>query len=318
MLERLSLYLNLHLFVMKKVAHPAVINSISELNEKFDFYQTSHPLINIVDLQGRECDGEEEPLVLNLFSIWMKKGVHGYLGYGESQLNFANGTLVFMSPGQVLYPQKHHHTAGWGLIFHPDLLKGYPLAQTIRLYDFFSYSNDQALGVTAEEELAIGAILDSIKKETNGTADQFSHDVVISQLEVLLTYANRYYHRQFTKKKEDKNGLLVKVEELLIHYLNSEQLELNGLPTVNYLARSLNVSPNHLSDILKENTGMSAGEHIAVNVIEKAKELITTTTLSAAEIAFHMGYQHSQSFSKLFKKKVGCSPLEYRQRFNRH
>jgi AraC-like DNA-binding protein len=240
------------------------------------------------------------------------------LGYGEGQLNFEDGVLVFMSPGQVLNPHRHHQTSGWGLVFHPDLLKGYPLAQTIRLYDFFAYSTDHALGITAEEELAIGAILNSIQKETNGTADQFSQDVVVSQLEVLLTYANRFYHRQFTKKKEERNGLLEKVEELLINYLNSEKLALEGLPTVNYLARALNVSPNHLSDVLKENTGKSASEHIAVNVIEKAKELITTTTLSVGEIAFHLGYQHSQSFSKLFKKKVGCSPLEYRERFIRH
>jgi AraC family transcriptional activator of pobA len=302
----------------KKVIHPAIINSISELNQKFGIVQTPHALINIIDLEGRVCNDDEEPLILNLFSVWMKKGVNGYLGYGEGQMNFANGALVFLSPGQVLYTHKHQHTAGWGLIFHPDLLKGYPLAQTIRSYDFFSYAANQALGLTEEEELAIGAILNSIQKETNGTVDQFSHDVVISQLEVLLTYANRFYHRQFTKKKEERKGLLAKVEDLLINYLNSEQLALNGLPTVNYLARALNVSPNHLSDMLKENTGKSASEHIAVNVIEKAKELITTTTLSAAEIAFHMGYQHSQSFSKLFRKKVGCSPLEYRQRFNRH
>jgi AraC family transcriptional regulator, transcriptional activator of pobA len=301
----------------KKVAHPTIINSIPELNQEFGNLQTPHALITIVDLKGRLCNDDQEPLVLHLFSIWMKKGVNGYLGYGESRLDFSNGTLVFMSPGQVLYPHNHHQTEGWGLIFHPDLLKGYPLAQTIRLYDFFSYSTDQALGVTEEEELAIGAILNGIQKEINGSSDPFSHDVIISQLEVLLTYANRFYHRQFTKKKADKNGLLAQVEELLINYLNSEQLALNGPPTVNYLAHKLNVSPNHLSDLLKEHTGKSASEHIAINVIEKAKELITTTTFSAGEIAFHLGYQHSQSFSKLFKKKVGCSPLEYRQRFMR-
>jgi AraC-like DNA-binding protein len=302
----------------KKLADPTVINSIAELNQEFDILQTPHALINIIDLEGRDCNDNQQPLILNLFSVWLKKGVTGSLGYGESELNFEHGMLVFMSPGQVLYPHKHHQTAGWGLVFHPDLLKGYPLAQTIRSYDFFSYTANQALGLTEEEELAIGAILKSIQKETNGTADQFSQDVVISQLEVLLTYANRFYHRQFTKKKEDKVGVLAKVEELLNHYLNSEQLTSNGLPTVNYLARELNVSPNHLSDVLKENTGKSAGEHIAVNVIEKAKELITTTTLSVSEIAFQLGYQHSQSFSKLFRKKVGCSPLEYRQRFIHH
>lgn len=298
--------------------HPAVVHSIAALSQEFGFVETPHALINIVDLQGRDCSGDQDPLVLNLFSIWMKKGVGGYLGYGEGQIDFAHGTLVFMAPGQVLYPSKHYHTAGWGLIFHPDLLKGYPLAQTIRQYDFFSYSADQALAVTEEEELAIGGILNSIQREINGKADQFSQDVVVSQLEVLLTYANRFYHRQFAKKKEEKKGLLEKVESLLIHYLNSEQLASEGLPTVNYLARALNVSPNHLSEVLKENTGKSAAEHIAINVIEKAKELITTTELSVAEIAFHLGYQHSQSFSKLFKKKVGCSPLEYRERFIRH
>jgi AraC-like DNA-binding protein len=304
----------------KKVVHPAVIDSISELNERFGIFQTPHPLINIIELEGRECivGDNQEYLILNLFSIWMKKGVDGYLGYGEGEITFGDGTLVFMAPGQVLYPNKHHQRGGWGLVFHPDLLKGYPLAQTIRSYDYFSYTTDQALGMTAEEELAVGAILSSIQKEINGTDDAFSHDVVVSQLEVLLTYANRFYHRQFAKKKEDRRGLLAKVEDLLINYLNSEQLELNGLPTVNYLSRALNVSPNHLSDVLKETTGKNTSELIAINVIERAKELITTTTLSAGEIAFQLGYQHSQSFSKLFKKKVGCSPLEYRERFKRH
>lgn len=299
----------------KKLVHPVVINSITEYNQKLGFVETSHPLINIVDLEGRICSDNEEPLVLNFFSVWMKKGVAGYLGYGEGQMNFSNGTMVFLSPGQVLYTHKHQHNAGWGLVFHPDLLKGYPLAQTIRSYDFFSYTADQALAVTAEEESAIDAILNSIQREINGTADQFSQDVVISQLEVLLTYANRFYHRQFAKRREEKKGLLARVEELLLNYLNSERLSLDGLPTVNYLARELNVSPNHLSDLLKEHTGKSAAEHIAISVIEKAKELISTTTLSVSEIAYQMGYQHSQSFSKLFKKRVGCSPLEYRERF---
>jgi AraC family transcriptional activator of pobA len=298
---------------------PIVINKVSELNKKFGIDQITHPLINIIDLEGRDCivHNIHEPLVLNLYSIWFKKGVSGDLKYGESIVDFDKGTLFFMSPGQLLFTHKHHHTCGWGLFFHPDLLNGYPSAQKIRSYDFFSYSANQALDISEEEE-SISHLLSSIKLELLSAGDKFSQEIILTHLDALLVYADRYYHRQYLASKKPRISILENVEYIMNDYLQDDHLLENGLPTVQQLAQKLNITSGYLNEQLKANTGKGASEHITALLIEKAKQLMTTTTQSASEIAYLLGYQHSQSFSKIFNKHVGCSPIEYRRRFQNH
>lgn len=305
---------------MKEEAiRPISINTVQDLTARLTVTPAAHPLINVVDLHGTDCIVHEshEPLVLNLYSIWLKKGVSGQMKYGEGNFDFGNGNLIFMAPGQVLFTHQHHHTGGWGLFFHPDLLKGWGLSSTISSYDFFLYSNSSALHLSEEEERALNDLLEGIKKEIK-LADRFSHEVIVTQLELLLKLANRYYHREDPAKRKPIKGLLAQAEALIVEHLSSETMLTSGPPTVQLLADRLHMSANHLSEHLKSNSGISASEYVAKFMLKKAKDLLTTTTLSASQIAYLLGYQYPQSFSKSFKKQTGSTPVAYRKRFLQH
>ena len=202
---------------------------------------------------------------------------------------------------------------GWLLIIHPDFFRGYALSQKIKTYDFFHYAVNESLILSDEEQNAIETIFGQIEKEANLPIDTFSQDVIISNIDLLLTYCNRYYHRQFITRKQNNSELLSKFEALLNIYFTEKEIR---LPTVNYFASTLNLSPKYLSDCLKQLTGQTAQQHIHDRLIEKAKEKLTSTELSVSEIAYHLGFDYPQSFSKLFKTKTNLSPLEFRQAFN--
>jgi AraC-like DNA-binding protein len=226
--------------------------------------------------------------------------------------------LVFISPGQVLSIEadaelKH---SGWLLVVHPDFLWNTSLAKTIKQYEYFSYSVHEALHLSGKEEAMIMGIMQNIGQEYHSNIDKFSQNVIIAQLDLLLTYAERFYHRQFITRKITNHKLLDRLEVILTDYFNSDGLSKNGLPTVQYVAEALNVSPNYLSVLLKVLTGQSTQQHIHNKLIEKAKERLSTTDLTVNEIAYELGFEHSQSFSKLFKSKTSLSPLTFRNSFN--
>jgi AraC family transcriptional activator of pobA len=206
--------------------------------------------------------------------------------------------------------------SGWMLLIHPDFLWNTALAKKIKRYDFFDYSVSEALFLSDTEEAVLESIMKNINQEHSSGIDKFSQDIIISQIETLLNYSERFYQRQFITRKLDNHQILDKVEAILFHYFEEENVLLKGLPSVQYLTEKLNISAGYLSRLLKELTGKSTQQHIQDKVIERAKDQLSTTELSVSEIAFALGFEHSQSFSKMFKSKTQLSPMAFRERFN--
>jgi AraC-like DNA-binding protein len=262
---------------------------------------------------------DSESVVSSYYTISIKRGV-GKMFYGQQQYDFDEGVMYFMAPNQVLRvapsPNPNTQRSGWILLIHPDFLWNTSLAKKIKDYEYFDYSVNEALFLSDKEERIVTDIILNIRQEYHSNIDKFSQSIIISQIETLLNYAERFYQRQFITRKVTNHQILDRLEILLDDYFKSDEVVTKGLPTVQYISDMLNVSPNYLSGLLKVLTGQSTQQHIHDKLIEKAKEKLSTTTLSVSEIAYDLGFEHSQSFSKLFKTKTRQSPLEFRQSFN--
>jgi AraC family transcriptional activator of pobA len=294
------------------------ISSITEIHRLMGLPKPHHPLISIVDLKGLRNDTGIEAVVFDLYVISMKRGCDG-LHYGQQKYDFDEGLMAFMSPGQVLRGEDNGvppDLEGWMLFVHPDFLWNTPLATKIKRYEYFSYATNEALFLSDKEEMVINDLLENIRTEYYSNMDKFSQDIIISHLETLLKYAERFYQRQFITRKITNHQVLNQVEEILTSYLDNEALLAEGLPTVKYFARALNISSKYLSSLLKQLTGQTMQQLIHGKLIEKAKEKLSTTTMSVSEIAYQLGFEHPQSFNKLFKSKTKQSPLDFRQSFN--
>ena len=296
------------------------INSVSELHKLMGIPKPKHPLVSLINYSDVHLSSIENSLkvILNFYMVSIKHNADCKFNYGQNYYDFDEGVLAFMEPGQIASTTQNENiqSDGWLLIFHPDLIRNYPIGKTIKNYGFFSYAVNEALHLSESEEVMIEGIFKNIEKEYNHSIDQFSQDVMVSQIELLLNYSNRFYNRQFITRKTASNDLLTKMEILLEEYFESDKILKSGLPTVHFFAEKLNLSPNYLSDMLRTITGQSTQQHIHNKLIEKAKEALTTTNLSVSEIAYHLGFEHPQSFNKLFKSKMNISPLEYRASFN--
>jgi AraC family transcriptional regulator, transcriptional activator of pobA len=294
--------------------------TLSQAHRAFGLPQPKHPLISIINgaPSWPELHQPSQHHVLGFYKISYKPKLSGKLKYGQGYYDFDEGGLLFASPGQVMGGGETEGTvcSEYTLLIHPDFFLGYPMAKKISQYGFFSYSTKETLHLSESEKATIISIFRMIEVELNDRMDDVSQDVVICQLELLLNYANRFYKRQFLTRKTVSHDLLQRLEDLLISYFNSEQSLRNGIPTVQYLADSLHLSPSYLSDMLRALTGQNAQQHIHDKLIENAKEKLSTTTLSVSEIAYTLGFEHPQSFSKLFKTKTRLSPLEFRRSFN--
>ena len=305
-------------FAMSK---PIQIKTISEFHQFHGLPKPEHPLISIVEYAKlRRSFAKEFPaLVFGYYTISLKRGV-GKMFSGQQEYDFDEGVLYFMAPNQVLRidPNRDEtlERSGWLLLIHPDFLWSTALAKKIKQYDFFDYAVHEALFLSEKEEVVINGIIHNIQQEYHNNIDKFSQDIIISQIETLLNYADRFYHRQFITRKKANHQVLDRMEQWLNDYFNNDDLISKGLPSVHDLATQLNVSQNYLSGLLKVLTGKSTQQHIHEKLIEKAKEKLSTTTLSISEIAYELGFEHSQSFSKLFKAKTNISPLEFRTMFN--
>jgi AraC family transcriptional regulator, transcriptional activator of pobA len=238
--------------------------------------------------------------------------------YGQQDYDFNDGVMFFMSPNQVIgFQIKEQLTApsGWILLIHPDFLWNTSLAKTIKQYEYFGYSINEALFLSEKEEAILNNIIQNIQHEYHSNIDKFSKQIIISQIDSLLNYSDRFYHRQFITREKANHQIYDRLDKLLVDYFNNENLLEKGLPTVQYISERLNISPSYLRGLLKLLTGQSTQQHIHTKLIEKAKEKLSTTDLSISEIAYELGFEHSQSFSKLFKSKNGVSPLQFRQSF---
>ncbi|NCD72095.1 helix-turn-helix domain-containing protein [Mucilaginibacter agri] len=305
---------------MKNVRkQPIVFNSISELHRVLGLPKPLHPLISLVDYSSITVDTAEleKGMLFNFFKISYKKDFSGKVKYGQSHYDFDEGGLSFVSPNQVITAlEGEADYGGYTLLVHPDFINTYPLGKSIKNFGFFSYGVNEALYLSEKEKQVIVGLFKNIETELDSAIDQISQDVLISQIELLLNYSKRYYNRQFITRKSASNDLLVRFEGLLAEYFDTGKPLANGLPAVDELAASLNVSAHYLSDMLRSLTGQNTQQHIHAKLIEKAKELLSATELSVAEVAYQLGFEHPQSFNRLFKSKTKVSPLNFRQSLN--
>jgi AraC-like DNA-binding protein len=301
---------------------PFRIKTISLYHQILGLTKPEHPLISVINLESFKPVSLDEPIsvVFDFYSIALKRNVNFKLKYGQQRYDFDEGVMAFTSPGQVfgieVNKDEESKQSGWMLLIHPDFLWNTPLAKTIKQYEYFDYSVNEALYLSEKEEITILGIVKNIEQEYYSNIDKFSQDIIIAQLEVLLNYSERFYNRQFITRKITNHKILNRLEDVLSEYFNSDDLIKIGLPTVQFIAETLNISPNYLGSLLKVLTGLNAQQHIQNKLIEKAKEKLSTTNLSVSEIAYELGFEHSQSFSRLFKIKTKLSPLEFRASFN--
>lgn len=298
------------------------IKSITEYHRFRGLPKPEHPLISLVDysmLQFAEYS-QAVNIVMDFYSIALKRDIGAKLYYGQQIYDFDEGLMSFIAPGQVLRiernPDSLNNGSGYLLQVHPDFIWGSHLAQNIKNYSFFDYSIHEALFLSSKEETTILNIFENIRQEYHANIDGFSQGLIIAQIELLLKYCERFYHRQFITRKISNHQMLTKVENYLNSYFSSEAPKKDGLIFVKNVADAMNVSPDYLSSMLKQLTGKNAQEHIHQKLIEKAKEKLSVTQLSVSEIAYELGFEHPQSFSKLFKKKTSISPLDFRRSFN--
>jgi len=304
------------------IMQPYRIKTIKEYHQILGIPKPEHPLISVINQNEYKplSANKQISVIFDFYIISLARDSTGKVkySYGQQQYDFDEGTMLFMAPGQVFSfeADEDFKTSGWMLLIHPDYLWNTALAKAINQYEYFSYSVHEALHLSEKEETMVSGLIQNISQEYHSNIDKFSQTVIIAQLELLLTYAERFYQRQFITRKISNHKILDRLEGLLTSYFNSDALLKKGLPTVQYIAETLNVSPNYLSGLLKMLTGRSTLQHIQDKLIDKAKEKLSTTVLSVSEIAYELGFDYPQSFSKLFKAKTNLSPLEFRQSFN--
>ena len=301
----------------KNIIH---VSSISEYNRRNGLLKPQHPLVSVINFADLAYTGEARNVTHSFYCIALKHLREGKMKYGQQEYDFDEGILAFIAPNQVLRIEpsanRQLQHSGWLLIFHPDFLWGTTLGNKIRQYDFFGYDLKEALHLSENEENILISIFNNINQEYQSTIDKFSLNVIIAQIELLLTYSERFYQRQFITRKKSNHTVLTKLDNHLDDYFKSQSLSLNGLPTVKDVSSKLNLSPNYLSKLLKTLTGKSTQEFIHEKLIQLAKEKLSTTELTVNEIAYEFGLEYSQSFSKLFKSKTGVSPTQFRSLFN--
>ncbi len=301
---------------------PIKVETIAEFHQLWGLPKPEHPLISVVDYSkiNHSPENSEKGVIFDCYAVCIKRDLDIKMIYGQQKYDFDEGVMFFMAPNQVLRIETGPDTAsegsGWILLIHPDFLWNTPLAKTIKQYEYFNYSANEALFLSEKEEVTINNIILNIQQEYHSNIDKFSQNIIISQIDTLLNYSERFYQRQFITRKITNHKVLERLEEILEGCFNSEDLSPKGIPTVQYIANILSISPSYLSGLLKVLTGQSTQQHIHDKLIEKAKEKLSTTDLSVSEIAYGLGFEYPQSFSKLFKSKTNLSPLGFRQSFN--
>ena len=300
---------------------PIRIKTISEFHTLRGLPKPKHPLISVINFEDMAQTSEigRQNLIFDFYMISVKRDMNHKYRYGQQDYDFDEGLMFCMAPHQVLSVIREEHgknPSGWMMMIHPDFLWNTPIASAIKKYEFFDYSVNEALFLSEDEEIKIQQITENIKQEYQTNIDKFSQNIIISQLETLLNYSERFYQRQFITRHKAHHQFLEKLEILLNNYFEGENIIQNGLPSVQYLSEEFNMSPQYMRSLLKSLTGQTTQQLIHEKLIEKAKEKLSTTELSVSEIAYELGFEHSQSFSKLFKAKTDISPLEFRKSFN--
>lgn len=300
---------------------PIRIKTISQFHTLRGLPKPKHPLISVINFQDMApaLESGKQSLIFDFYMISVKRDMNHKYRYGQQDYDFDEGVMFCMAPHQILSVIREEHgknPSGWMMMIHPDFLWNTPLATAIKKYEFFDYSVNEALFLSEDEEIKIQQITENIKQEYQTNIDKFSQNIIISQLETLLNYSERFYQRQFLTRHKAHHQFLEKLEVLLNDYFERDDFKEKGLLSVQFLSEELNMSPQYMRSLLKTLTGQTTQQIIHEKLIEKAKEKLSTTELSVSEIAYELGFEHSQSFSKLFKAKTDISPLEFRKSFN--
>ncbi|KIO75737.1 AraC family transcriptional regulator [Pedobacter lusitanus] len=298
------------------------IKTITEFHRSRGLAAPEHPLISVINYADVRLTGEQlnQSWMLDFYLISLKRNIGGNIRYGQQAYDFDEGVMFFIAPGQIFSIKREADVSGeksgWMLLIHPDFIWNSSLGKKIKSYEYFDYTIHEALFVSKREEQLLERIIEDIRQEYQTNIDKYSQNIILSQIDTLLNYSERFYNRQFLTRKKAGHKLLEKMEHLLTTYFNEKDLVKTGLPTVGLLADQLNVSAKYLSSLLRILTGLSAQQHIHEKLIGKAKEKLSATSLSVSEIAYELGFEHPQSFSKLFKQKTDVSPLEFRRSFH--
>jgi AraC-like DNA-binding protein len=288
-------------------------NTISDYNA-FNNNATKHPLVSVVDFT-KAAPRQGHKMYFGFYTIFLKDVKCGDMVYGRDTYDYQEGTLVFMAPGQVAGVNSNgefYQPKGHGLVFHPDLIHGTSLGRHIADYSLFGYQSNEALHLSEKERNTILDCLNKIDDELEQSIDKHSKRLIVANIELLLNYCVRFYDRQFITRDHVNRGILEKFEEILNNYFETDKPQTIGLPSVAYCAEQLHLSANYFGDLIKKETGKTASEYIQSKLIDIAKEKIFDTNKTVSQIAYDLGFKYPQHFARLFKQKVGRSPLEYR------
>jgi len=291
------------------------VASINELHEIAGFEKPKHPLVSVVDYSKVKNIqlAESASFIFSFYSVNFKKNCH--LHYGRQLFDHQEGTLLCTAPEQIITFDKNRDssgTEGWGLFFHPELIRNSDLGKKIHEYSFFSYEENEALHLSDGEKQTLLSILKQMENEYNTNIDHYTHELIISNITLFLNYCKRYYGRQFITRTNQNKDLIANFENFLSEYVNSDKLRTLGIPSVKHCAEAMNLSANYFGDLLKSETGRNAQEHIHYFLMEQAKNLLVGSEKRINEIAYDLGFEYPQNFSKLFKKKVGLTPTDFR------
>lgn len=290
------------------------IDTIDQYNKLYGL-ETMHPLVGVVDLTKATIFPNHIRMNMGIYSLFLKQTKCGDLKYGKKLYDYQEGTIVSFAPGQVIGIElkEEARPSSVGIVFHPDLIRGTSLGENIKQYSFFSYEVNEALHVSEEERQIIIDCLDKVRIELSHAIDKHSKTLIAKNIELLLDYCMRFYERQFNTRSKVNKDILVQFENLLDDYFQGKNAESNSYPTVKYFADKVFLSPNYFGDLIKKETGQTAQQYILSKLISLAKDRIINSNRSVSEIAYELGFQYTQHFSRLFKKNVGCSPNEYKK-----
>ena len=294
------------------------IETITQVHQALGLDKPKHPLVSVISIDERiaSYDYGDATYVFGFYQVSLKAGISGAITYGRNTYDFQEGTMVFTKPGQAMSfkdTQEQPGYSGWTLLFHPDLIRKSELGQQIERYSFFLYETHEALHLSDDEKASLTQLVGKIENEYQQNIDRHTQKLIIANIELLLDYCTRYYDRQFYVRTNLNQDLVTRFENLLSDYFDSEKSADAGLPTVKYCGEQLNMSPYYLSDLLKKETGKSTQQHIQDAIIDRAKTQLLATNEQVSQIAYGLGFEYPQHFSKMFKAQTGMSPAEYRR-----
>lgn len=293
------------------------LHSISDLHRLFKLGKSHHPLVTILDFSlVEEQLPQNSKITTDFYSVMFKTNPGNHLKYGRKPVDFNDGSLICIAPNQSieidLDPEAPDTKTGWGLFFHPDIIRSTSLNEKMKTYTFFSYEVSEALHLSDKEQATLWECIQKIQSEIRENIDIHSQYIIVSTIELLLNYCSRFYGRQLITRERTNKTILTHIERILTEYFSQNTLKEQGLPSVRLLAERVNLSPGYLSDLLKKETGRNAQEHIHFYLIDRAKHSLLHTDKSISEIAYELGFDYPQYFNKLFKQKTGKTPMEYR------